>query len=158
MALVKCKDCGKEISPSAKTCPNCGAPVPKGTSTATWVIGGFFSLIVASCIFRQAEVPGTTVAKAPADPAKEARFQSVVAGARWSKNSMKNPKSFELVSATMPDSATACYVYRGTNSFNAVVTQRHVISNAVNSGEPDAWNRHCEGRSGEDFSYARHAL
>ena len=25
MALVKCKECGKEISNTAKTCPNCGA-------------------------------------------------------------------------------------------------------------------------------------
>lgn len=25
MALVKCKECGKEISSSAKTCPSCGA-------------------------------------------------------------------------------------------------------------------------------------
>ncbi|MBQ8183157.1 MAG: zinc ribbon domain-containing protein [Clostridia bacterium] len=27
MALIKCMDCGKEISDKAKTCPNCGCPV-----------------------------------------------------------------------------------------------------------------------------------
>lgn len=27
MALIKCSECGKEISDKAKTCPNCGAPV-----------------------------------------------------------------------------------------------------------------------------------
>ena len=27
MALVKCKECGKEISDKAKTCPNCGCPI-----------------------------------------------------------------------------------------------------------------------------------
>ncbi|KAF0804904.1 hypothetical protein A6D6_02668 [Alcanivorax xiamenensis] len=26
MALIKCKECGNEISPSAKSCPHCGAP------------------------------------------------------------------------------------------------------------------------------------
>ena len=26
MALIKCKECGKEISDKAKTCPNCGNP------------------------------------------------------------------------------------------------------------------------------------
>lgn len=26
MALIKCSDCGKEISDSAPTCPNCGKP------------------------------------------------------------------------------------------------------------------------------------
>lgn len=29
MALIKCKDCQKDISDSAESCPNCGAPVPK---------------------------------------------------------------------------------------------------------------------------------
>lgn len=27
MALVKCKECGHEVSKKAETCPNCGAPV-----------------------------------------------------------------------------------------------------------------------------------
>lgn len=26
MALIKCHECGKEISDLAKTCPHCGAP------------------------------------------------------------------------------------------------------------------------------------
>src|ERR1700722_1832695 len=28
MALIKCKDCKKEISSAAKACPHCGKPVP----------------------------------------------------------------------------------------------------------------------------------
>lgn len=36
MALIKCKECGTEVSNSAKTCPKCGAPVPKKTSLLTW--------------------------------------------------------------------------------------------------------------------------
>ena len=27
MALIKCSECGKEISDKAKSCPNCGSPV-----------------------------------------------------------------------------------------------------------------------------------
>lgn len=27
MALVKCKECGKDVSDKAKTCPNCGADI-----------------------------------------------------------------------------------------------------------------------------------
>ena len=27
MALIKCNECGKEISDKAKTCPNCGCPI-----------------------------------------------------------------------------------------------------------------------------------
>ena len=29
MALIKCKECGKEVSTKAKSCPNCGAKVKK---------------------------------------------------------------------------------------------------------------------------------
>ena len=28
MALIKCEDCGKDISNKAKACPNCGCPIP----------------------------------------------------------------------------------------------------------------------------------
>ncbi|WP_412514572.1 MULTISPECIES: zinc-ribbon domain-containing protein [Shewanella] len=28
MALVKCKECGEEVSTKAKTCPKCGAKAP----------------------------------------------------------------------------------------------------------------------------------
>lgn len=27
MALIKCPECGKEISDKAKSCPNCGNPM-----------------------------------------------------------------------------------------------------------------------------------
>ena len=29
MALIKCKECGKDVSSEAKQCPNCGAPIKK---------------------------------------------------------------------------------------------------------------------------------
>lgn len=27
MALIKCSECGKEVSDKASSCPNCGAPI-----------------------------------------------------------------------------------------------------------------------------------
>lgn len=38
MALVKCKECGEDVSTSAKACPKCGAPPPKGTSLGAWFV------------------------------------------------------------------------------------------------------------------------
>jgi hypothetical protein len=49
MALIKCKECGKEVSSNAKTCPNCGNKMPKKTSIATWIIGGVFLFVVVTC-------------------------------------------------------------------------------------------------------------
>jgi len=42
MALIKCKECGKEISSAAAACPNCGKPVIKTTPAAK----GCLSVIV----------------------------------------------------------------------------------------------------------------
>ena len=32
MALIKCPECGKEISDQATACPNCGCPVKQSTT------------------------------------------------------------------------------------------------------------------------------
>lgn len=38
MALVKCKECGQEVSQKATSCPKCGAPIKKKTSLFTWIV------------------------------------------------------------------------------------------------------------------------
>ncbi|MGN0017226.1 MAG: hypothetical protein ACI37O_07820 [Candidatus Avelusimicrobium sp.] len=40
MALIKCKECGKDVSSQAEKCPNCGATVakPKQTSSTTIIV------------------------------------------------------------------------------------------------------------------------
>ena len=38
MSLIKCKECGKEISNKAESCPNCGVKLPKKTSIVTWAL------------------------------------------------------------------------------------------------------------------------
>lgn len=35
MALIKCSECGKEISSSAESCPNCGNPMSTGIKCPT---------------------------------------------------------------------------------------------------------------------------
>lgn len=42
MALKKCKECGKEISDSAKACPHCGA---KSTATKIQELGCAMTLL-----------------------------------------------------------------------------------------------------------------
>jgi hypothetical protein len=48
--LIKCKECGKEISKSAKTCPHCGAKIKKrkGLAITILIIGGI--IIIGSAI------------------------------------------------------------------------------------------------------------
>lgn len=157
MALVNCKECGHPVSTEAKSCPNCGAKAPKrsGTGLAPLLVIG----LIAYAVYATSSSPNTE--KKPPSAAelqKEKDFQTVVAGARWLKRNLKNPSSFELVSAVMVGSDAICYVYRGTNSFNAIVTSRHVFTDSANTSDERAWAKHCAGRQGVDFSHARHAL
>ena len=42
MALIKCSECGKEISDKAATCPNCGSPTEKAeedTKVIAFILG-----------------------------------------------------------------------------------------------------------------------
>jgi hypothetical protein len=51
MALIKCKECGNEVSDTAKACPHCGANVPKSSgyvAIIVIVIAGFFLLVTCS--------------------------------------------------------------------------------------------------------------
>ncbi|HVW26425.1 MAG TPA: zinc-ribbon domain-containing protein [Polyangiaceae bacterium] len=70
MALVKCKDCGNEVSTSAKTCPKCGAPAPKGISVGRillGVVGAFVALsIIGAITGRKDSSSSGSTAAAPA--------------------------------------------------------------------------------------------
>lgn len=48
MALIKCKECGKEYSTDAKACPNCGK---RRTTMTTKLIGGLIAFIIAMSIY-----------------------------------------------------------------------------------------------------------
>jgi predicted amidophosphoribosyltransferase len=47
MALIECKDCGKEISDEADNCPSCGRPlVTSGEATASFFSWGCGTMAV----------------------------------------------------------------------------------------------------------------
>ena len=45
MALVKCKECGSDVSNKAKACPKCGAKLPARWSVMKVVVSLFFVMI-----------------------------------------------------------------------------------------------------------------
>lgn len=55
MALVKCKECGEEVSTKAKTCPKCGAKAPKKTSLFTW----FVLILIIFGVYSANQTPST---------------------------------------------------------------------------------------------------
>ena len=49
MSMIKCKDCGCEVSDGAATCPNCGKPVWSKKNVMhgaiAGIIGGLFAIL-----------------------------------------------------------------------------------------------------------------
>ncbi len=173
MAMTKCKECGAALSTKAAACPQCGAKI-KRTSVMTWLVTGFLGLVVVSTLpailngreaadKRQAEQAAAEAAKSPEQrkaeaeqkAKREAEFQRVVAVAKGVKAGMKNPASFELVDGLYMADGTVCLTYRGTNSFNAVVTQQTGIDP---KNKVVDWNGRCGGKTGTSYAHARAAF
>ncbi len=66
MALVKCKECGSEVSTEAKACPKCGAKVPKKVGLLGWIAVLFVGVFVYQCTSQSSK---TSVAEKPAEVA-----------------------------------------------------------------------------------------
>lgn len=72
MALKKCKECGKDVSDKAATCPNCGAPIPKPWLKASGcliILVGFFVVLTITVIMANHRNSSVTAASSSAEPA-----------------------------------------------------------------------------------------
>ena len=175
MGMVKCRECGKEVSAKAKNCPHCGIdkPAPESRLRRYLKLGIGVVLVISMvrCISGQEEKKSQALAEAQriessklpeqrareaAEKAKkEADFQTVVSRLRALKETTKNPNSFELVDAVLMDDGTLCATYRGKNSFNAIVKEDKAISKSMKILD---WNKYCGGKIGTDMKHAQHAL
>lgn len=99
MALIKCKECGTEVSSKAETCPKCGARVaakPMGCGTLIGVIflGGIiisvFSSIFSSGTGNVTPPPSTS---SPTTPIANTTPAAVVPGSRWSYSQVADAMS-----------------------------------------------------------------
>lgn len=171
MQIVKCRECGKEVSDSAKTCPHCGIKNPAPPRKSARLIG--WAVIVAAivgipmCILSGQELQQAQQTRAAAEQAaltpaqraakaeQEQQFQRAVALARSLKAAMKDPSSFELTSAVGMAGDAFCFEYRAKNSFNATTTEQIAVNS---TGKKLGWNTACGGKSGRDLSYIKHAL
>lgn len=166
MAIMKCRECGGQVSTSAKACPTCGAKAPKKTSLTTWVVGGIFAFIVGGAVIDSAK-------KADAPPAKKEPTQAdreinaAIGIAKALKASMKNPASFKLEGFLIFPGGATCYDYRATNSFNAVVPGRavylpatgKVLTQDQNGNQfVKAWNDTCTKSGGQERAAGINAL
>lgn len=103
MALIKCKECSKQISSKAKSCPHCGALTPKKTSVLTWILFVFIGLPFGYTVFVATSVKNE---QAKQQPTASTGLENVELDFNWNKSGfgsvmmakliIKNKNDFEV--------------------------------------------------------------
>jgi hypothetical protein len=164
MALVKCKECGKEISKKAGACPHCGAKARR-TGCLTWCIAGFAALVIIGAISNSMRGPDPDVGKAASPPrsaedlAADRAVSRAAVAAKSIRSGARNPDSFVLESALVMPSGAACLEYRAQNGFGGMNREQAVIPAGKDdlrvtgsSGFLSSWSAHCAGKTGRDVT------
>lgn len=136
MALKKCKECGKEVSKKAETCPNCGNPIkkkPKQYGCGTLILIGIVAIFLIS-VFSPEDKKTTPTPKAPKtqEEIREDKLSENFSGWDGShigltkviKKSMNDPSSYEHDETVYWDKGDHLIVkttFRGKNAFGGVV-------------------------------------
>jgi hypothetical protein len=85
MAMAKCRECGAEVSDSAKTCPKCGVAKPvKKTSLIAIIFLGLLGLWLIGHFIGGGSGRGTGSSTSVSTPAKPSAAAPVVPGSQWS--------------------------------------------------------------------------
>ena len=98
MALKKCKECGGQVSSKAKTCPGCGANVPKKTSLFTWLV----LIVIVYGVYAASRAPTTRVSS----PETQKSSSPGSAASSGSKSSARSPAEPAWTHSTSNDEMT----------------------------------------------------
>lgn len=123
MALVKCKECGENVSTKAKKCPKCGAKAPRKTAPITWAVLG---LIVFGLYISDWQDPAPRSSSAESDNESEVEetaeaVEKKVSLPKWrsfeSEDEMTSKESAYAVSPRSSANRAMDFPYRGTESW-----------------------------------------
>lgn len=153
MALVKCNECGNDISTQAKSCPGCGAKPPRLPKKKMSRIVVFFLWllvvgIIASVMMQPRKIPDTPeqiVEKKALDAIKMKRNSSIESVSSQIRRSMRNPDSLIWESAgSNSDGSVLCFTYRAQNGFGGMTREFAVMTKDKISHLPRDWNKNCQ--------------
>ncbi|MBD9158691.1 MAG: zinc ribbon domain-containing protein [Clostridiales bacterium] len=94
MALIKCKECGNEVSNKAKKCPNCVCPI-KG-QTYTKIISTILFIFIAIAIFASIFSSGEQTTNSNSQTTLSNQYIVIYNQIKSLKQSLNNPNSFQL--------------------------------------------------------------
>lgn len=152
MPLYPCPACGREVSQSATTCPNCGHPLlpqavapeapkkpePKPVDPKTaFGCGTVILIILLIAMLPKCGKDEDKGAKPAAQETREIVYNSPWDGSvrqveRWLKNNLKDPDSFQAIEWSPVTKTSNGFMvrckYRAKNSFGGYVVEERVFS------------------------------
>lgn len=169
MAIVKCKECGSDVSSKALTCPKCGVTLRKkwsGCATVTGAVLIGMMLLAVIGLFSQDYPTSTsgTTSTAASKPAaedgsteKSTRAQTLML---LVKRSLRNPDSLKVESVLVTDALAVCATYRAQNGFGGMNREQAVMNSAQTKvlsnsekGFAALWNHECADKTGLETKY-----
>ncbi|MGD9733588.1 MAG: zinc ribbon domain-containing protein [Desulfamplus sp.] len=130
MALQKCKECGKEVSTKADSCPNCGAKVKKQIGCLQSIFWIFLVLLIISYLaFKEDHLPSTSVGRSSSETVKSS---SKVLDADYATHS--DVAQAEKFLKDLPDSCSKSYAYA---SDDGTVTVKIICMGSTKSQSMD---------------------
>ena len=162
MALIKCRECGKDISTEAKACPHCGAKPPYRPSLAFVLIAGLLVVFGIKASVESAaptyQPPPKTAEQIAVEEAADMRTKMAYVLIRNVKNSLREPESLDVIEVFSNEKADLlCMKYRARNGFGGYAIGYYVIGNFGDSDSVKAWNAMCL-KEMYDVTSAKHLL
>lgn len=94
MAIAKCRECGAEVSDSAKTCPKCGVAKPvKKTSLIVKIFLGLMGIGLIGQFIGGGSDTGTSTSTSVGTPEKPSVAEPVILGSQWSYSQIADAMS-----------------------------------------------------------------
>jgi len=153
LAIKACKECGKDVSTTARSCPHCGAKRPRQVGFFGILLALFFGWLVYSCtgtkhqaeIAEQAKTPAEVTAESKEKSAARKRFAAAMVAEEKIKKVVLDPTSVRFrqlrVSA---DAAIICAEFVASNGFGGASSEQLIWVNGNPYRGAEAWIENCK--------------
>lgn len=142
MALMNCKECGHQMSDTAKACPACGAKPDKPVSWVTLVVVGVLAAFMLNAYLSKSPDASAPV-EAP-DPYAGARWQAATGLVNVLKPALRDPDSLRFEHLLTDEQGdTVCAVYRAKNGFGGYDKRALMVTPGETVTDAGRWNDLC---------------
>lgn len=165
MALIKCSECGKEVSTEAGKCPHCGVKVKKPAGPLAWLLGSVIFLVILVGALGKPEpaidtrLPEQRAAEEKTKQQENRRAMIALGALDTIRNSLRNPASVQWGDILANnDGTTICIGLRAQNGFGGMNKGTYAVINGKITESATAWNKHCANKTLHNMKFVLRML